>query len=179
MVTVMDDPHGNITPGDGAEWIALGEAARRLRVTRAAIYGRIERKTLTTRPKGNRGLEVLWPPSQHHPDHHGDIAPNGHDDVTLALAAGLRERLERAEGEAVQLRGQVVDLRVELAKAQAQVEAARAVAIADVATAQVEVQAKDAVIVAKDEQIVDLRARLDRAEARLALTWWRRLFGGG
>ena len=53
-VTVMDD----VTPGDSAQWIGLGEAARRLGVTRAAIYGRIERKTLTTRPKGNRGLEV-------------------------------------------------------------------------------------------------------------------------
>ena len=35
----MDDHHGNVTPGDGAEWIGLGEAARRLDVTRAALYG--------------------------------------------------------------------------------------------------------------------------------------------
>jgi hypothetical protein len=50
----MGDGQGDVTPGDGEEWVSLGEAARRLGVTRAAIYGRIERRTLTTRPKGNR-----------------------------------------------------------------------------------------------------------------------------
>jgi biotin operon repressor len=53
----MGDRQGNVTPGDD-KWISLGEVARRLGVTRAAVYGRIQRRTLQTRPKGNRGLEV-------------------------------------------------------------------------------------------------------------------------
>src|SRR3954470_21262567 len=142
----MDDGHGDITLGDGPEWIGLGEAAQRLGVTRAAIYGRIERQTLVTRPKGNRGLEVQWPPPHRHPDRKGDITVTVTDDVMLD---DLRERLIKAEGEAVQLRDQnaqlleqVADLRVEIAIAQGKADAARAVAVADVATARAEVEAQ-------------------------------------
>jgi hypothetical protein len=150
----MGDGQGVVTPGDGKEWISLGEAARRLGVTRAAVYGRIERRTLTTRPKGNRGLEVLWPPPQRHHDGKGDIAVTVAGDVA-AVMAELRERLGRAEGELVELLGkrdaalaQVADLRVELA------------------TAQGEVAAKDAVQ-------AELRAQL----AWHRRPWWRRWFG--
>jgi hypothetical protein len=166
----MDDHYGNVTPGDGAQWIGLGEAARRLGVTRAAIYGRIERKTLTTRPKGNRGLEVLWTLPQHHHDRHGDIPPNGDGDIAAALAAELRARLEQAEGEALQLRGQVADLRVELGAAREQVAAAQAVAISDVEAAQ---RIAEAEIAAKETVIIELKAML--ADARRP--WWRRWLG--
>jgi hypothetical protein len=171
----MDDDHHNVTPGDGTEWIGLGEAARRLGVTRAAVYGRIERGTLTSRPKGNRGLEVLWSPPQHHPDRQGnDNLDGNHDrqgDVTMTVMGNvmvedLRERLERSEDEAQQLRGRVADLRVEVAKAQAQVDAARAIAIADVATARAEIDAQA-------KLVTQLEALL--AEARRP--WWRRLIG--
>src|SRR3954470_24016584 len=104
------DRHGDVTSGD---WVSIGEAAHRLGVSRAAVYGRIERRTLTTRPKGNRGVEVLWLPPQRHHDRKGDaditvmasaanITPDSKGNG-VALADNLRERLARAEGEAIQL----------------------------------------------------------------------------
>jgi hypothetical protein len=157
------------------EWVSLGEAARRLGVTRAAVYGRKERGTLQTRPNGNRGLGVLWPPPQRHHNGNG----NGKDDVALTimgdgahdgngdiLLADLRERLDRAEQDLEAVRAQVADLRVQLATARAEREAARAVAIADVATAQAET-------VARDQIIADLRERV----AWLRLPWWQRWIG--
>jgi hypothetical protein len=170
----MDDGQGDVASGHGAEWITLGETARRLGVTRAAVYGRIERRTLTTRPKGNRGLEVLWPPPQHHPNGKGDVTQTvagDSADVTrdvkgdaAALLDDFRERLTKAEGEAAQLRHEVMDLRVNLAKAQEQVAAARAVAIADVATAQAQVVAQEKLIAQLEELLADARR-----------PWWRRL----
>jgi hypothetical protein len=38
----MGNGQGDITQCDGSEWLALGEAARRLGVSRAAIYGRVQ-----------------------------------------------------------------------------------------------------------------------------------------
>src|SRR3954447_2066479 len=93
------DRHGDVTSGD---WVSIGEAAHRLGVTRAAIYGRIERRTLTTRPKGNRGLEVLLPTGGRHGDHHRDIRANDQGDrhgdgqPDVALTSRLEELLERA-----------------------------------------------------------------------------------
>jgi hypothetical protein len=49
-------------PGDPDLWVSIREAARRLGVTRAAIYSRIERGTLLARPHGNRGQLVRLPP---------------------------------------------------------------------------------------------------------------------
>jgi hypothetical protein len=174
----MDDDHHNVTPGDGTEWIGLGDAARRLGVTRAAIYGRIERGTLTSRPRGNRGLEVLWPSPQYHPDRQGKDNPNGNHDgqgdvavtvtgnVMATMVEDLRERLERSEGEVQQLRGQVADLRVEVAKAHAQVDAARAVAIADVAAARAGTEAQAKLVTQLEALLADVRR-----------PWWRRLIG--
>jgi hypothetical protein len=178
----MDDGHGDITLGDGPEWIGLGEAARRLSVTRSAIYGRIERQTLVTRPKGNRGLEVRWPPPpQRHPDGKGDgqgnIAVTVTGDVMVTTLDDLRERLERVEGENGQLRdqnalllGQVADLRVEVATAEGRVDAARAVAVSDVEAAR---RIAEAEIAAKDMLVDELRSML--ADSRRP--WWRRLIG--
>jgi hypothetical protein len=59
-VMVMD----NVTEG---EWVTLGEFAKRLGVTRGAIYGRIRRHTLETKPNGNRGYLIKWTP---------DVTPN-------------------------------------------------------------------------------------------------------
>jgi hypothetical protein len=171
----MDNAQGDIAP-DGGEWISLGEAARRLGVTRSAVYGRIERRTLTTRPKGNRGLEVLWSPPKHHPSSKGDVTMTVMDDAAdvthdgkgdiAALLDNLRERLARAEGEATQLRQQVTDLqserdRIVEQRAQARERAAKAEGEANTL--------RDA--------LFDLSTRLDRAEVRLAMPWWRRLLG--
>src|SRR3954452_15895254 len=86
------DHHGEMAAG---EWVSVGEAARRLGVTRAAIYGRIERRTLPTRPKGNRGIEVLLPPGDRHRDNHLDVAADHHGDghSGVALASRLEELL--------------------------------------------------------------------------------------
>jgi hypothetical protein len=169
----MGDGKGDVTPGDGTEWISLGEAARRLGVTRAAVYGRIERRTLETRPKGNRGLEVLWPPPQRHHNGKDDVALTVMGDVT-ALLDELRERLGH---EVVDLRQQVDELHGKLDAAQAQIADLRV----ELATARGEVAAKDAVL-------AEVRAQVDRevargdalatqiAEARRPL--WRRWIGG-
>jgi hypothetical protein len=126
----MGDHQGDVTPGDGTEWISLGEAARRLGVSRAAVYGRVERGTLQNRPKGNRGMEVLWPPPQRHHDGKDDVALTVMGDVT-SLLDKLHERLDH---EVVELHGkldaaqaQVADLRVQLAMAQGEVAAKDAV----------------------------------------------------
>src|SRR3954452_17719548 len=93
------DRHGDIAAG---EWVSIGQAARRLGVTRAAIYGRIERRTLPTRPKSNRGVEVLLPPDDRHRARHPHAAADGHGDSHVhdypdaALASRLEELLERA-----------------------------------------------------------------------------------
>jgi uncharacterized membrane protein len=82
-------------------------------------------------------------------DGQGDIAPGDGPEWI-----GLGERLERAEGEAVQLRRQVADLRERVGKAEGEANAVR-------------------------DSNADLRSRLDRAEAQLAdarTPWWRRLF---
>ena len=105
----MDDGQSDITLGDGVEWVSLGEAARHLGVTRAAVYGRIGRHTLATRPKGDRGLKVLWPPPQRHPDRNGDSTATITDDVT-APPDDMRECLARAEGDVARLRQQIADL---------------------------------------------------------------------
>src|SRR3954471_22775121 len=91
--------HHDVTVG---EWMSIGEAARRLGVTRAAIYGRIERRTLETRPKGNRGVEVLLPAGERH----GDVTPesngyvshddHGDDKGDVTLTSRVEELLERA-----------------------------------------------------------------------------------
>src|SRR4051795_4276219 len=73
----QQDRHDDVTVG---EWMSIGEAARRIGVTRAAIYGRIERHTLPTRPRGNRGVEVLLPASDRHGDGHYDVAADDHHD---------------------------------------------------------------------------------------------------
>ena len=155
--------------GDEGEWVALGEFARRMGVTRAAVYGRASRGTLTTRPRGNRGLEVLWQPAQRHPNGHGngkgDDHGNGKGDVTHDVtAAVLLGCLDRAENELAVASARVTELRIQLATAHSERDAARAVAIADVATAQADTAARDAVIAELREQVAWLR-----------LPWWRRL----
>jgi hypothetical protein len=161
----MDNGQGDIAPENG-EWISLGETARRLGVSRAAVYGRIERGTLTTRPKGNRGLEVLWLPPQRHRDRKGDaditvmasaanVIPDSKGDV-VALADSLRERLARAEGEAIQLRQYVADLRSE----RDQIMEQRAQVCERAAQAEGEAKAlRDA--------LADLATRLDATNAEL------------
>jgi hypothetical protein len=154
----MGDGQGDVTPGDSTEWIGLGEAARRLGVSRAAVYGWVERRTLQSRPKGNRGLEVLWPPPQRYHNGKDDVALTVMGDVT-SLLAELRDRLDH---EVVELRRQVGELHGKLDATQGEVANLRV----QLATAQGEVATKDAVQ-------AELRAQL----AWLRRPWWRRLIG--
>src|SRR3954471_14019991 len=169
----MDDGHGDIILGDGPEWIGLGEAARRLGVTRAAIYGRIERRTLVARPKGNRGVEVQWPPPQRHPDGKGDIAVTVTGDVMVTTLDDLRERLERAEGEAERLRDQNAQLYQQIADLHSERDR---IVERSAQTRERAAKAEGEATTLRDA-LADLSGRLDRAEARLAMPWWRRLIG--
>ena len=95
-------------PGLAGDWVTIAEAARRLDVTPKAIRNRIHRGTLTSRPAGNRGREVLL--------QHGTGSPDGSPDgpgiVELMVRvarlegelAGLRVALEQVCGERDRLR---------------------------------------------------------------------------
>lgn len=144
--------------------MTLGEAARALSVTRSALYGRIARGTLKTKPRGNRGLLVWLPDGAAHAEHHGDEAP----DVMVMV-------------ELAELRAEVAELRVALARAEVERNAARreaeierekaqAVAAAEVSAAKREVEALGRAL--EREQ-----ARGDRLEAELRRPWWVRLVG--
>lgn len=168
--------------GDGDEWITLGEAAKRLGVTRAAVYGRVKRGTLQTKARGNRGLLVSWPPPndplpspQRHGDGKGDVTATVAGDVThdVALVAELRSRLEAmtVEREALLEAGdhlvdQLAEARERAARVEGELKGLR--------------QASHSEALVLREALVDLSSRLDRAtdELRdLRRPWWRRLIG--
>ena len=91
------------SPGD--RWVPLPQAVRELGINRATVYRRIRAGTLSTRPRGNRGLEVLVRDVDCDA---GDVARDAAGDVAHA---GLLERAARAEGEAAGLRTTVAELR--------------------------------------------------------------------
>lgn len=192
---------------DGGEWITLAEAAKRLGVTRAAVYGRIDRKTLTTRPRGNRGLEVLWPGGDITPNRQGDgngnVTHNVRGDNGTAAAPGLggaaitealaqlrrvlnearadaaAARVETAaeRAEAARLRDQLAVSQLALTRAEEQAKAVRAVAEADSATAQADVAAKEEVLAEVRRSLDHERARAERVEAEARRPWWQKLWG--
>jgi hypothetical protein len=155
----MADGHDDVTHD---EWVSIGEAARRLGVTRAAIYGRIERHTLQTRPKGNRGVEVLLPVGAGH----GDVAHDGHGNVIMTLRielARLEERLAASER-----------IERELREALARSEAGRDAAVAQVrAEGEARAAKAEAEAAAQRELVTELKAVV--AETRRP--WWRRWVG--
>jgi hypothetical protein len=89
------------------------------------------------------------------------------------LLDNLRECLGKAEGEATQLREQNARLHQQVSDLQSErdrIVEQRAQARERAAKAEGEASTlRDA--------LFDLSARLDRAEARLAMPWWKRLFG--
>jgi hypothetical protein len=106
-------------PGDGArddrtgQWLGLGPAAQELGLTRSAVYRRIRAGTLSSRPRGNRGLEVFVAPDDR--DHSRDDARDdraviGHDRLQ-ARVEELLERAVRAEGELAAKDALVAELR--------------------------------------------------------------------
>jgi hypothetical protein len=139
--TITDNVMDDASDDAGPQWVTLGEFARRLRITRAGVYGRIKRGTVESRRRGNKGFEVRWPPPDHpgimgdghgnrsadDHDHSGDVARDGAHYVTGEVAAmqveiaRLEERLagaERAHKAEVLAREVVIaDLRMALAEA--------------------------------------------------------------
>jgi hypothetical protein len=106
-------------PGEGTrEWIALGDCARRLGISRAGVYGRIKRGTIEAK-RGNRGgYIVAWPPPGH--DGQGDVTLQTHDqsrDSSVTVTAlqvelgELRVTLARAEGEIAARNAVIAELR--------------------------------------------------------------------
>jgi hypothetical protein len=111
------------------EWVPLGEFARRLGITRGSVYGRIRRGTVQSRPNGNRGFLIAWPP----PDH--DVAPNGDGNGSADVAgngvalrielARLEERLVAADRLLVEREVTILDLRRERDRLAAELVEAR------------------------------------------------------
>ena len=149
----MGENHGDDAGVEGdVEWIPLTEAARRLNVSPSAIYGRVRRKTVISKPKGNRGLLVQWPIDGHEP--HGDDTGDVPNDETndAELVAELRVDLARVETELTAERRFNGDLKNQLAEAQASYERWRG---------------------EDRERIKQLEEEL-RGERR---PWWRRMLG--
>ena len=174
------DRHDDVTVG---EWMSIGEAARRLGVTRAAIYGRIERRTLPTRPRGNRGVEVLLPASDRYGNDHSDVAGDAHrdhqgdDHHDVTLISRLEELLERAVRAEAERDAAKALAAVELAalgrQRDAELEAAQG-------RLEVEIAARNAVIEQMRDALAVERARGDRLEAALreaTRSWLDKLIG--
>jgi hypothetical protein len=94
-------------------WVPLGDAARELKVSRAAIYRRVERGTLRSRPRGNRGLEVLLP--EHPRDVTIDHYPSGQGDRNPDEQGYVTPDILRLHGELAEARTQIARLEERLA----------------------------------------------------------------
>jgi hypothetical protein len=90
---VRDDVH-TVASDEGGQWLPLGAAARLLGISRSSVYGRVRRGTLSARPLGNRGLEVLVSTVSH--DVTGDDVSSDRDNDADDVAATLREELATA-----------------------------------------------------------------------------------
>src|SRR4051812_12791571 len=163
----MADHHGDDQGDCQGDWLSVGEAARRLGVTRAAIYGRIERRTLTTRPKGNRGVEVSLKASERHGDGHRDAMADDHGDdhpdtTAMSRLEELLERSLRAEAERDAAKAvAAVELAALGRQRDAELEAAQG-------RLEVEIAARNAMIEQVREALAAERTRGDRLEAQLA-----------
>jgi hypothetical protein len=138
------------------EWISVAEAARRLKRSRASIYGRIERGTLVTKPHGNEGRLIMWPPEG------GDVTPTRHPDSEEDEE--LRREIARLRDTIDAMAHDLADLEGKLATANADKTAAQAIAAAQVA--------------AKDEVVAELKRELEHHRQLAARPWWKRLLGG-
>jgi hypothetical protein len=162
-------------PGEGTrEWIALGDCARRLGISRAGVYGRIKRGTIEAKRSNRGGYIVAWPPPGH--DGQGDVTLQTHDqsrDSSVTVTAlqvelgELRVTLARAEGEIAARNAVIAELRASLDHERARAERIESAGRADTAE-----------VMASRELVARLRALL--VEARVAAEgrrpWWRRLF---
>ena len=113
-------------PGDGSgTWVPVAEAARRLGVSARAVRKRVERGTLTARPRGNEGREVYLPdgPSSGPVPDPGSRtgSGSGNDPHAAAVEEGLRARVEQLLERAACAEGAVAGLREALTREAAHV----------------------------------------------------------
>jgi hypothetical protein len=171
-------------------WVPLGDAARELKVSRAVIYRRVERGTLRSRPRGNRGLEVLLP--EHPRDVTIDHYPSGQGDRNPDEQGYVTPDILRLHGELAEARTQIARLEERLAaegairtaveaKMQAAVDAITLAARAEVEAMRTQVAtqitSRNAVIEELRSVLEHERTRSERLDGMLAdarRPWWRR-----
>lgn len=145
--------------GDGSlpAWVTVTEAARRLGVSRAAVYSRVKRGTAKAR-RGNAGVEVQWPlPEAESALRQGDAQAYAQGDGTLTDE--LRAERDEARMEAALLRQEVAELRERAGRAEGQA------AILQDALGREQARADR------------LEAELREAHQEARRPWWRRLLG--
>ena len=148
--------------------VTVAEASRILGKSPDAVRGLVRRGTLTA-TRGNDGRpRVLLPQSLATV---ATVADDGRETVAPTnstsrdgLVSELRDRLAQAETKAAE---RIAELEATTGQRAAELLAMTARAASAESEARV---LRDA--------LADLASRLDRAEARLALPWWRRLLGG-
>lgn len=141
---------------DDGTWVSMAEAARRLRVTRQAIRGRIDRGTLQSKARGNRGLLVKLPAT---------LPAALPETVPATLPTNPFQRVVDAQRE------EITTLRERVARLETAEEIWR--------ERLARFEATDAM---RQEQIADLRAERDRLielARRLSEPLWRRWFRRG
>jgi hypothetical protein len=159
------DMAGNMSvdpPGEPDTWVSIRQAARRLGVTRTAIYSRIERGTLQARPNGNRGQLVRLPSDMQatvSTDRGAGTPPDMTPDMSGQHVALQAER-DRLAGEVERWRS-LAEERA-LAQARGEVENAR----------------RAAELAGKAELVEELRrqmAKLETEVAELRTPWWAKV----
>src|SRR4051794_10793581 len=139
-------------PGDGSgTWVPVAETARRLGVSSRAVRKRIERGTLTARPRGNEGREVFLPNGTRA----GPVPEQG---PRTGAGSGSADGSAASQLEAML---QVARLEVQLAEREA--AAARVGAELRGAVAELRITVTDL-----RETVAAERSRADRLEAALA-----------
>jgi hypothetical protein len=160
---IYRDGEQDVARNDGRDepagrWVPLAQAVRELHVSRAAVYRRIRAGTLVSRPRGNRGLEVLVERDERDKDRddRGRIANRSED---LSRDDRRDDGLAAARHALIQLEER---LRVddELRATLAEERAARA-------RAEGELAAKDALVATLTAALGKAEARGDRLEAAL------------
>jgi hypothetical protein len=142
--------------------VTLAEAAAATGRPKEALRAMIRRGKLEA-IRGNDGRFLVRLPSDislqpRSQPHRGRAAERAADDHATAAS-----RTAELEDTAEEWRAAAEEARLAAAVAAAERDAAKAAAAAEIGALR--------------ETVADLRGRLDRAEARLAAPWWRRLLG--
>jgi hypothetical protein len=161
---------------DQGEWLNVTRAAHRLGWPRERLRSLVRRGKLPTMRSNTGELLVfvtpglngqamvgysqpLWP-AETSPAHPASQPPGQPQEV-----AELRARLEKAEADRERLTRELIAARERAAAAESELRTLQT--------------AHEGHVRALRDALFDLCRRLDRAEERLAASWWRKLFGSG